>query len=96
MPEQPSTTTVPEAESWRQLLSRLDARLDDVQQAMAEIRLIYESHGKRIERIEHELFGNGRSGLAVQVRALLWISSGIAGFVGLLGAHAIAAWVGRL
>ncbi len=77
------------------ILTRMDNRLDDVQKSQAEMRIIYESHSKRIERIEHELFGNGRSGLAVQVRAILWISSTAVGFLLFLAAKALASWLGH-
>ena len=74
-------------------LEKIDARLADIQASMAEMRMMYDAHSRRIERVEHELFGNGRTGLSAQVRAILFIVSGLLGFVSLLAANVIAAWL---
>lgn len=74
-------------------LEKIDARLADIQASMAEIRMMYDAHSRRIERIEHEIFGNGRAGLSAQVRAILFIVSGLLGFVSLLAANVISAWI---
>ena len=70
---------------------QIDARLADIQAGIAEIRAIYSSHHSRLERIERTLFGNGMTGLCTRVSAILWIVSGVAGFVILLVAQTIAA-----
>lgn len=76
---------------------RLEERLADVQAGIAEIRTIYEAHQKRLDRVEATIYGNGSTGLCTKVSAILWITTGIAGFVGVLLAEslssAIAAWV---
>jgi len=72
---------------------RLEEKITDIQAGIAEIRTIYDAHSRRIERVEHELFGNGRAGLSAQVRAILFIVSGLLGFVSLLAANVIAAWL---
>lgn len=77
----------PMLDQCKDILTRLDKRLEQVQEGLHEIRTLYESHAKRIERIEHEVFGNGRTGLAVQVRAILWIASGCLGFLVVLAAE---------
>lgn len=75
-------------------LIKIDERLHDIQIAISEIRTIYQSHAKRLERIENEIFGNGRAGLAVQVRAILWIAGGCLGFLGLIVVQIIRVWIG--
>ncbi len=74
-------------------LEKIDARLADIQASMAEIRMMYDAHSRRIERVEHEIFGNGRAGLSAQVRAILFIVSGLLGFACLLAANVISAWL---
>jgi hypothetical protein len=46
-----------------------------------------------ITRINHELWGNGRAGLSVQVRAILWIASGTLGFLVILAAEVFSKWL---
>lgn len=74
-------------------LEKIDERLRDIQAAIAEIRMIYDTQSKRIERLENEIFGNGRTGLATQVRAILWMLSGVLGFVSIIAAHAVTVWI---
>ena len=73
---------------------KLEQRIADIQSGIAEIRTIYETHSRAIERIERTLFGNGNAGLCTKVSAILWMSSAIAGFVAVLLAQAIARWIG--
>lgn len=73
---------------------KFEQRLIDIQSGIAEIRTIYDAHSRAIERIERTLYGNGDTGLCTKVSAILWISSGVAGFVILLAVRAIAAWFG--
>lgn len=72
---------------------KIDARLADIQAFMAEMRIMCDAHSRRIERVEHEIFGNGRAGLSTQVRAILFIVSGLLGFASLLAANVISAWL---
>ena len=44
-------------------LDMIDQRLADVQAGIAEMRSIYDSQSKRIDRLERCLFGNGSMGL---------------------------------
>lgn len=74
-------------------LERLDARLNDIQASIAEIRTIYESQSRRIDKLEHEIWGNGRAGLATQIRAILWIASGTLAFAALVLAETVKAWI---
>lgn len=74
-------------------LEKIDARLADIQGAIAEIRTIYAAQSRRIDRLESEIFGNGRVGLATQVRAVLWMLSGALGFLAILAANVISAWL---
>lgn len=74
--------------------AKFEQRLVDIQSGIAEIRTIYDAHSRAIERIERTLYGNGDTGLCTKVSAILWISSGVAGFVILLAVRAIAAWFG--
>lgn len=73
--------------------AELSKRLEDIQVAIAEIRVIYESQAKRLGRVEDVIFGNSRAGLATQVRAVLWIASGSLGFLALIVANIISAWL---
>jgi len=73
---------------------KFEQRLIDIQSGIAELRTIYDAHSRAIERIERTLYGNGDTGLCTKVSAILWISSGVAGFVILLAVRAIAAWFG--
>lgn len=72
---------------------RLEEKISDIQAGVAEIRTVYESQQRRIDRIERTLFGNGAPGLCTKVSAILWLSSAIAGFVVVLLGQAVAAWV---
>jgi hypothetical protein len=74
-------------------MRKIDRRLEDIQISMAEVRMIYESQARRLERLEHEVFGNGRAGLSTQVRAVLWIASGCLAFLALLTANVVTAWL---
>jgi len=74
---------------------KLERRIADIQAGIAEIRTIYDSHSKAIDRIDRTLYGNGTAGLLTKVSAILWMSSAIAGFVAVLLAHAISSWIGR-
>ena len=74
-------------------LEKIDARLADIQGAIAEIRMIYAAQSRRIDRLESEIFGNGRVGLATQLRAVLWMLSGALGFLAILAANVISAWL---
>ena len=71
-------------------LDKLDHRLRDLQQGLAEIRTLYEAHHKRLDRIENTLYGNGQAGLSTKVTAILWIASGSLTFVALIAAQTIA------
>jgi hypothetical protein len=71
-------------------IERIDARLSDIQQMLAEVRVMYDSHHRRIERLEGTLYGNGSTGLTAKVSAILWLASAIAGFVALLVAKTIS------
>lgn len=73
--------------------TKLDERLEDIQLSIAEIRLVYQSQAKRLERCENELFGNGRAGLATQVRAILWIAGGCLAFLGLVVVQLVRVWI---
>ena len=46
-------------------LEKIDARLADIQGAIAEIRMIYAAQSRRIDRLESEIFGNGRVGIVI-------------------------------
>jgi len=70
---------------------QIDSRLADILLGIAEIRAIHTEHHRRLERAERTLYGNGATGLCTKVSAILWMVSGIAGFVILLGAQTIAA-----
>jgi hypothetical protein len=90
-----------------EILSRLDAQkaqtedqMADIRRSIAEIRTLYEAHHRRLDgmdesltRINHELWGNGRAGLSVQVRAILWIASGTLGFLVILAAEVFSKWL---
>lgn len=74
-------------------LQRIDERLADIQAQIAEIRVIYDSHSRRLDKLESEIYGNGRAGLATQLRAVLWLASGSLTFAALILAQTIAAWL---
>jgi hypothetical protein len=71
-------------------LDKMDQRLDDIQQTQAELRSVHASCINRIDKLDHEVFGNGRVGIAHQVRAILWIASGTLGFLVILGAELLS------
>lgn len=92
------TPAKPDCKEWPQAqcleyFRRMEERLADVQAGIAEIRSIYEAQGRRVDRVERTLFGNGQPGLCTKVSAILWLSSAIAGFVALLLGQAVAAWI---
>lgn len=74
--------------------------MKELRSSLAEMRSLYEAHHRRLAcvdesltRINHELWGNGRTGLAVQVRAILWIASGTLGFLVILAAEVFSKWL---
>ena len=74
--------------------------MKELRSSLAEMRSLYEAHHRRLAtvdesltRINHELWGNGRAGLAVQVRAILWIASGTLGFLVILTAEVLSKWL---
>jgi hypothetical protein len=80
-------------EQFRRIDERLAALQAQMESGVAEIRAIYEAQGKRLDRAEQTLYGNGAAGLCTKVSAILWLSSAIAGFVVLLLSQTVAAWV---
>lgn len=90
-----------------EIIKRLDSQknetekqMADIRESISEIRTLYESQHRRfdsvdecITRINHELWGNGRAGLSVQVRAILWIASGTLGFLVILAAEVFSKWL---
>ena len=90
-----------------EIIKRLDSQKSDTEKQMADIResitkirTLYEAHHRRLDgmdesliRINHELWGNGRAGLSVQVRAILWIASGTLGFLVILAAEVFSKWL---
>jgi len=68
-------------------------QLADIQAGIAEIRIIYADHQRRLDRAEKTLFGNGSTGLCTKVSAILYLSSAIAGFLVLLVAQTLSAWL---
>ncbi|MGQ9663455.1 MAG: hypothetical protein ACUVWX_14135 [Kiritimatiellia bacterium] len=91
---EPSRT--PDKATTAEITRMLSEVLVEIRSTMSEIRTLYDSHNKRLERLENEIWGNGRAGLAVQVRAILWIAMGCLGFVTLILGHLVYEWVGRL
>jgi hypothetical protein len=80
----------------KQLLEQREefrGQLADIQAGIAEIRVIYADHHRRLDRAEKTLFGNGSTGLCTKVSAILYLSSAIAGFVVMLLAQAISDWI---
>jgi len=55
-------------------LRKIDERLADIQQGIAECKVMYSAHGDRIKNVEQTLYSNG---LVSKVSALLWICGGI-------------------
>lgn len=68
-------------------------QLADIQAGIAEIRIIYGNQQRRLDRVEKTLFGNGSTGLCTKVSAILYLSSAIAGFLVLLVAQTLSAWL---
>jgi len=81
-------------------LNRLDTRLADIQAGIAEIRAVYESQHKRLDRVEKEVWGNDRPGLVAKVNTLcygqerLWRGFWAAvGSVGVVILERLVAWM---
>lgn len=74
-------------------LERIEKKLDEIREFIIEAKTIHGEHAKCIARIEHEVFGNGHVGLSTQVRAIIWMLSGVLGFLAFLAANAISAWL---
>lgn len=75
-------------------LERIDKRLEDIQTAIAEIRAIYDVQQKRLDRIEGEIWGNGRTGLTSKVNAIMYVVTAVAGMLSLVVANTISVWLG--
>jgi len=78
-------------EQFRRIEERLAALHAQMEAGIAEIRAFYDAYGKRLDRAEKTLFGNGNTGLCTKVSAILWVVSGVAAFVGVLIANTVAA-----
>lgn len=74
-------------------LDVITTRLDDIQRELYQQRTVVDACVRRVERLENEIWGDGQTGLAVRVRALLWLASGIAGMLALIVAEIVAQWV---
>ena len=77
-------------EQFRRIEERLAAIQAQMESGLTEIRTIYDSYGKRLDRVEKTLFGDGNTGLCTKVSAILWVVSGVAAFVGVLVANTVA------
>lgn len=74
-------------------LRALHAKLDEIREQLHQHGALLESWSRRIDRLEGEIWGNGQAGLAVRVRALLWLASGMAGMLGLILAQIVVQWL---
>lgn len=74
-------------------LDKIAQQLDEIRMAIHEIRVMYESHAQRLSRVEGVLFGNGRTGLTAQVKAILWIASGCLAFLAVVVAQVVQGWI---
>ncbi len=73
-------------------LDQIDQRLKDIQTGMAEIRAIYDVQQKRLDRLEAEVWGNGRAGLAAKVNAIIYGLTAIGTMTAAMLGETIAAW----
>lgn len=71
----------------------IQKQLSEIQTGITQIRVVYEDHQRRLDRTERALYGNGNTGLCTKVSAILYLTSAITGFVCLLLAQAISAWM---
>lgn len=53
-------------------LAKLDGRLADILAGISEIRAVYDSQQKRLDRVEKEVWGNDRPGLVAKVNTLCY------------------------
>ena len=74
-------------------LAAIHAKLDELCEQIHRLTIAWPMHLARVERLEHEVFGNGHSGLAVRVRALLWLASGMAGMLTFVVAQIVVEWL---
>ncbi len=74
-------------------LAALHAKLDEIRQELHQQGAMMEAWTRRVDRLEAEIWGNGQAGLAVRVRALLWLASGMAGMLGLILAQIVVQWL---
>lgn len=89
----PADCTTDTQRDCRDQFRRVDEKLSAIHAMLVEMRTVNESQEQRIGRTEKTLFGNGHVGLATKVSAILWIASAIAGFLVVIVAESIAAWV---
>ncbi|RMF99614.1 MAG: hypothetical protein D6741_08205 [Planctomycetota bacterium] len=82
-----------EHKNLRELVEKIESKLDEMHAFMVETRVIYDAHQRRLDRLESEVFGNGKPGIATQIRAVLWIASGCLGFLALIACQLIASWL---
>lgn len=74
-------------------IERIETKLEAIHAALAEMSARCPMMGRRIERIESAIWGNGNVGLAVKINAIVWAIGAIAGVVGLVAARTISVWV---
>lgn len=74
-------------------LATLHQKLDDIREQLHQQGALLEAWTRRLDRLEAEIWGNGQAGLAVRVRALLWLASGMAGMLGLILAQIVVQWL---
>lgn len=74
-------------------IERLETKIDAIHSAITEIAARCPMMGRRVERIEAAIWGNGNVGLAVKINAIVWAIGAIAGVVGLVAARTISVWV---
>ena len=56
-------------------LQRMETKLDDIREQVAELRTIWPSMVRRIDRVEGEIYGNGKTGIIAKINGLLWMGA---------------------
>jgi hypothetical protein len=62
-------------------LQRIEDKLDAIRMSLAEVSGMVPILAQRVERLEREVWGNGRVGLTVKVNTIVWLAWVITGLV---------------
>lgn len=77
-------------------ISRIEDKLDSIGEAVTELRSMWPHVCRRIDKLEHDIYGNGHQGLIARVQTMYFIGAWVAAASGtIVGGAIMYALVGK-